>query len=89
MSFTVEDESTRDEQRLQLYANARRDQDLVWKGKRALITRHRKNGATHLHFQVYGPVQLEEAREIVEGLLHLLVRAEGLTLENKDAKEKS
>lgn len=63
----IHDESEGTEKRHQLYINGQR---------RGLVTK--KGGIVKLHWQVYGPMNLDEAKAQVEGMLELVCIADQL-----------
>jgi hypothetical protein len=65
----IHDESEGPEKRHQLYINGQR---------RGLVTKA-KNGDVKLHWQIYGPMNLDEAKAQVEGLLELVCIADQLS----------
>lgn len=65
----IRDESGDGEKRHQLYINGQR---------RGLVTK-KKHSDVKLHWQVHGPMNLNEAKAQVEGMLELVVIADQLS----------
>lgn len=64
----IENESTDDEERYELYVNG---------GSRATLTK--KNNVVSLNWQVYGPQHWPDAKYVLQGLLELSVIADQIS----------
>ena len=74
-TIKIVDESTNDEVRLQLYIDGQR---------RAFVSK--KYGYVSMHWEVYGPQQWPEAKNLLQGLLQLSVWADQLSGKNNVKK---
>jgi hypothetical protein len=74
--MTIKDESDDQVKRFVLYVGKSRES--TWVGNRMAVTQDRKNGRVTFHTAFHGPVQFEEMKLILEGMLELFVIADEL-----------
>jgi hypothetical protein len=65
VSFEIKDISVPNEERHQLFIN-----------NAPMILLQSKHQQVKINFQVYGPLQLSEAKTLIDGMLHLCVIAD-------------
>lgn len=68
LNIDIQDESTHNEERFQLYING---------AAKALVTK--KNGMVQMHWQVHGPQHWPNAKVLMQGLLELSIIADQLS----------
>ncbi len=76
-TIEIRDESTDEEVKHQLYVDGCR---------RAFV--RKKQGYVTLHWEVYGPQQWPEAKNLLQGVLQLSVLADQLSGEDNDKKSR-